>query len=385
MMCKQTKNSELYENKTLVERSNTNMITKTKRNLKPRFIKAASCALVIVLAGCGGGTTGSLTESGGNSTSQNKEADVIAVETINPEVAPSEECIQQTPCLRQWYQALTWQIGPEKALQALEANGEKLPELQKACHDTTHAIGEVAAYMKPLSEAMGLGDTSCGSGFYHGVIATTTTRVDPDKILDVLVGGCKTGTGFKRWECFHGVGHGLVFAASGDIYKGIETCEKIVEDSDRGACGSGAFMQELADHGGDTKYKEDPYLVCRTMTETIIAGQCYDMLANIVVIHRKTPAEHFAMCDTVELDLQSNCYQGLGRARFAGMPFVGKGIEDYCGLAQNESGSILCYEAAFANTAAYYGNSDEAKSHCPELSTEALRGLCETYLTENRL
>jgi hypothetical protein len=310
---------------------------------------------------------------------------VLAVAPLSVEEVPAAACIEQLSCLRQWYQTLAWELGPEAALKALDQHGLGNEKLREVCHDTTHAIGEVAAYMRSLSEAMGLGDSNCGSGYYHGVIATTTTKVSPEKLVDVLVSGCSAGIGFGRWECFHGVGHGFVFSVNGDIFKGIEKCEEIADDSDRGACGSGAFMQELVDHGQNEKYASDPYVVCRKMRDTTIAGQCYDMLANIIRIHRSTPAEEFEVCRTVDSAYENDCYRGLGRARFAGMPFEGAGIEEYCNQAGSAGVVTLCYEAAYSNTSAYYGNSEEAKSHCPELSTEALRKSCEEYLTSNPL
>lgn len=348
---------------------------------KPVFVLAALAAVVLGAAGTlVWGDAAQIPDQALGSQQQ-----VLAVAPITADEVPPDECILQTTCLRQWYQALTWRIGPEAALAALDAHGLVKESLQTACHDTTHAIGEVAAYMRSLSEAMSLGDSNCGSGYYHGVVATTTTKVEPEKLVDVLVGGCGDGKGFERWECFHGVGHGFVFAANGDIFKGVAKCEYIKNDSDRGACGSGAFMQELADNGRDEAYGKDPYRTCREIQEQVIAGQCYDMMANIIVIHVQGDRERFEVCRTIEDAYETDCYRGLGRARFAGMPFEGRGIEEYCNQAGVAIGVQLCYEAAYSNTAAYYGNSTEAKSHCPELSTDALRQSCEDYLTRNPL
>lgn len=312
-------------------------------------------------------------------------ASVVAISSLDPTQIPTEDCIKQTTCLRQWYQTLTWDIGPAAALLALELHGAASPALQAACHDTTHAVGEVAAYMSSIGEAMVFGDSSCGSGYYHGVVATTTIQVEPERISEVLISGCSSGLGFMRWECFHGVGHGFVFTAGGDIYRGVENCLIIEPDSDRGACGSGAFMQELADHGRDEKYKTDPYVICNKMNEPVIAGQCYDMLANLVYIHLDTPEKQFAECVKIAEAYTKDCYNGLGRARFGGLPFKGAELEDYCNRAEDGKGLTWCYEAAFTNTAAFYGNSDEAATHCPELSTDPLREMCRTWLTNNQL
>lgn len=357
--------------------------TQTTRNTR----RTLTAGIVAVAAVLGIGLIVSFRDTDTTAAEVNVDAGamVVAIASLDPTQIPTEDCVAQTPCLRQWYQTLAWEIGPEAALQALERHGDSSPALRAACHDTTHSIGEVAAYMRPISEAMSLGDSNCGSGYYHGVIATTTTKVAPERLVDVLISGCSDGEGFARWECFHGVGHGFVFAAGGDIYRGIEKCLQILTDYDRGACGSGAFMQELVDHGQDVKYEADPYVVCKDMNDPVIAGQCYDMLANIVYIHRDTPEAQFTECDRVGEPYATDCYRGLGRARFAGLPFEGAGIEEYCNAAGGGEKSTLCYQAAFSNTAAYYGNNEEAASHCPELSTDTLRALCRTWFSENPL
>lgn len=349
------------------------VVVVSKRSLFP--LVAALFALLGVLA---------LQIRGDEAEVRNVAADVIAVEEVDTSALPSEECIYDLMCLRQYYQAITWQLGPADALSVLKAHAQRNQRLDESCHDTTHAIGEVAALMQPISEAMFLGDTTCGSGFYHGVIATTTVQVDPENLNAVLTSGCASGEqGFHRWECFHGVGHGFVFAANGDIYAGIERCSAIANDSDRGACASGAYMQELADHGTDPKYSDDPYIVCREVGEFVMRGQCYDMLANVIMIHRDTAATQWAVCDTVDDEHRGDCYRGLGRARFAGMPFLGPEIEAFC--AEAGAGRDACYEGAFVNTAAYYGSSEEAKTHCVELSSEALVRFCRDTLDKNQI
>lgn len=309
---------------------------------------------------------------------------VVAVHAIEPDALPTDACIADLSCLRQYYQALTYQEGPQRALELLVEHSNRSGELERACHDTTHAIGETAAIIAPMAEAMALGDEDCGSGYYHGIIATMTVLVEPDQLAGVLNAQCAAGEqSFTRWECFHGVGHGFVFASNGDIYQGIRICEDIPDTNDMGACASGAFMQELVDNGDSDVYATDPYQVCRSMSNYTIAMQCYDMNANIVVLHRDTPAKHFAMCEDIPTEHTVDCYQGLGRARFAGMPFVGPEIERYCSEAGE--GESLCLEGAIVNTAAYYGSAQEAEAHCIELSTETLQATCRQVLSTSGL
>jgi hypothetical protein len=307
---------------------------------------------------------------------------VIAISAVDVSVAPDAACVDEVSCLRQYYQTLAWQVGPAEALATLGQQSDLNPLLAKACHDTTHAIGEIAARMKPISDAMLLGDQRCGSGYYHGIIATTTIMVEPEALHQVLIDGCSVGDNgsFSRWECFHGVGHGYTFVANGKILEAIASCGEIANDLDRAPCASGAFMQELVDHGKDAMYAADPYVTCKKVTDPVSAHQCYDMLANIVVQHRNTAELQFAECATAPLAYQEDCYRGLGRSVFSGMPLRGPESEKYCGAAPQGVARDLCYAGIVENTAAFYGSSNEASTHCVEFSTDALRKMCATVL-----
>ncbi len=355
------------------------VLAQSSRMRRRILASTATLAVVVgmVLAGCGSSDTTTADRGASDNA-------VLAVQPLDATAVPSSACIADPMCLRQYYQALTWQDGPAAALAALDAHAASNQELTRQCHDTTHAIGEVAALVAPMTTAMALGSEDCGSGYYHGIIATMTVKVEPDRLAAFLNDQCGRGPQtFERWECFHGVGHGFVFASNGDIFQGISVCESISNENDLGACASGAFMQELVDHGNDDTYQADPYRVCRAMPNPAIAGQCYDMHANIVMVWRKGDRERFAECTSIPTQHAPDCYRGLGRARFAGMPFTGVEIEAFCGAAG--SGENLCLEGAIVNTAAYYGSSAEAATHCTELTRPATQELCRKTLAEANL
>jgi hypothetical protein len=308
---------------------------------------------------------------------------VYAFQRVDPSVAPPPECIARLSCLRQFYQNLTWQEGADRALELLSEHGVASADLELQCHDTTHAIGEVAGRTEQLAAAMERGDERCGSGYYHGVIATFLTKFDPDDVVPVLASACaESKDQFNRWECFHGVGHSFVFNVNGEILRAIGSCATIAADSDRGACASGAFMQELVDNGDDAdKYLADPYVVCRQVRDTTMRGQCYDMSATIILRQRVGEAAQFAVCDTVEPEHRFDCVAGLGRALFAGMPLQGPRTEEFCGATRSREEFSWCIDGVVSNTAAFYGSGVEAAVHCDEFSTADLKAACVEVLT----
>lgn len=311
---------------------------------------------------------------------------LVAYQPVDINVPPSQECIMQVTCLRQFYQNVTWQVGPTKAIEVLEAHGRTNAVLEEQCHDTTHAIGEVASRMEVLSAAMERGDETCGSGYVHGVIATFLTKFDPADVVSVLVDACAVPgddveSSFRRWECYHGVGHGFVFNASGEIQRAISSCATIVVDSDRGACASGAFMQELVDNGTNEElYGADPYAACRPVKDAVMLGQCFDMHAVIVYQLRDSDADRFAVCDSLPTENRPDCWSGLGRALFAGMPLEAERSVEFCGAARLSGGFDACFDGVVSNTASYYGSGAEAATHCPEFTDAALEAACVEIL-----
>jgi hypothetical protein len=336
-------------------------------------VLAAALAALFIVGG---------NQSGRDTTNDTAAAGVIAVAAVSDADSVEPACALSRECLRQHYQAMTWQHGPTTAMTALRQGSRLDPQLDSMCHDASHAIGEVAVLkLGSISNAFLAGGQDCGSGYYHGVIATVTASFDPDKLIEVLVSACREPdvSHFETWECFHGIGHGFVFAANGNIEIAVDNCVSIDNVSDSGACTSGALMQELVDHGSDDIYNADPYRQCRRLTDPTTLQTCYDMNAVIVSMQRSTDPERFAVCGTVPEDYRSGCYLGLGRAIFSGLPLQGERVEHVCDQAGSDEAVRWCVEGASSNTAAYYGDVDEALSHCPELRSD-LEAVCRKTL-----
>ena len=48
-----------------------------------------------------------------------------------------------------------------------------------------------------------------------------------------------------RFQCLHGLGHGLTANAEHDIFRALRLCDALEGDWDRGSCYSGVFMENI--------------------------------------------------------------------------------------------------------------------------------------------
>lgn len=142
---------------------------------------------------------------------------------------------------------------PQAALSKLMALSESDTEVSSECHNTAHDVGRIASINIGADDAFALGDLSCGSGYWHGVI--TQWLADGNEIQE-LAQDCVTqsGTSMARWECGHGMGHAVVLAKNLD--DALHECG-LFPDEIRDGCWHGALMQDYTDNP-----KREPYIPC---------------------------------------------------------------------------------------------------------------------------
>lgn len=143
----------------------------------------------------------------------------------------------------------TTQIAELLALQDAEGTGVALAELERraqtigrvsaVCHDVAHELGHAALdrVAGNLSAALAFRTDVCGGGYVHGVVerllaSSKKPARDLAKVCDVTDGAC-----------WHGVGHGLMFATRMDVDRSLEFCAKAPSEVMERRCGEGVFMQ----------------------------------------------------------------------------------------------------------------------------------------------
>ncbi|MDX2208679.1 MAG: hypothetical protein SFU57_13660 [Gemmatimonadales bacterium] len=134
------------------------------------------------------------------------------------------------------------------ALGALATLGQRDRGVAASGHALTHVIGITA--WQPGDDVATVFRSCNGlfqSGCYHGVIqAYLTAEGEVDSIRTTALCDEIDPTGIDRWlrfQCVHGLGHGLEMAWNWDLPRALGGCDWLATDWDRQACYGGAFME----------------------------------------------------------------------------------------------------------------------------------------------
>ncbi len=226
-------------------------------------------------------------------------------------------------------------------------------------HNYAHAIG-----MRGYDPDIPFGDLflSCSvafqSGCYHGLIQVHLTgmaTIERDRIGDFCteIPGLETDY-WLRFQCAHGLGHGLLMAYNHDLPRGLAGCDFLNEPWDRESCYGGAFMEnviatethhmpvrataaamqdsaemdqgmESHDDHGDTKANgepepptfprinpADPYYPCSVLHEHYQAS-CYGMQTSIMLeLTEYDWRQVGVLCAAAPEAVRTTCYQSMG-------------------------------------------------------------------------
>ena len=119
------------------------------------------------------------------------------------------------------------------------------------CHETSHHLGLwLYGYATNLDEAIQYVEMLCGGGLFHGVfqnyfMTQKFNNIPPDEIG--VVGLCSKyeENSIDRWQCIHGIGHGLINVYDYDVFAAVSRCEELKPGLDQISCSKGTFMQNV--------------------------------------------------------------------------------------------------------------------------------------------
>lgn len=318
------------------------------------------------------------------------------------------------------------------ALLQLETFSKAFPDFIQVCHSHAHRIGELA--YKEFREGTALSISSamqlCDFGFYHGFMTEFITQSrDPLEMRAFctrMEGTEEKGNrGYSRDACYHGIGHGSIERHDpeewGDpkavLRQTLALCRSAAEnDHDYEKCAGGAYNgMSYGTYGKQILDKQDPFKICRGLSEDEVPTECYGNLAAVVF----DLTEHRFLQEGIDLGRSYGDYPHFERAisTFAAMsarqPDSQKASMDAChalpdtlayhclwgyvsGLVQSEvpdsreqrayalcASSLVpegmrgtCFKAAFYQLADFW-STEKILTSCP-LAPKAGRAACET-------
>jgi len=196
-----------------------------------------------------------------------------------------------------------------------------------SCHANSHLLAEfLYGYFGDVSLALEYDDPlMCGGGNYHAIVYSHMQSqvifndMDPQEvdISTICPNDPPNEPTISRWECIHGVGHGLTKINNFDTFPALNRCEEFEKNWERVSCSKGLFMENIANfynNGNGTISVEDLFFPCNKL-EQELSPPCYHYQAKHVYYqnnHKFILA--FEECEKAPPGFEKYCYRGLGNS-----------------------------------------------------------------------
>jgi hypothetical protein len=280
-----------------------------------------------------------------------------AEEPASPEVCRELAFEAKMSCYQLHLETVLNTEGTEQALTALEQITAQDPEALREAHPMVHHIGQ-RSFVRYGTAPLAL--SHCRdlfwSGCYHGVLQgflSSLPEVEPQHILPL----CPTSEtvsaySFQRYNCLHGLGHGLTIQFRYDLLKSLAFCDALQGPWDRESCYGGVFMENIVTfqqarraapsvdhrHHEATSFlnPQDLLYPCSVLNEKYLQA-CYLMQTSAVLTFLNYDfAQAFSQCARVEGEHRTTCYRSLGRD-ISGFTLRDAGrVNELCRLGQSD-------------------------------------------------
>jgi hypothetical protein len=294
------------------------------------------------------------------------------------------------------------------------------PDIRRTGHVYAHAIGISAGTgRRDIAESFTQCSESFQSGCYHGIIQAWFASLDS-------VSGAEANelcapfrrSEAQRWirfQCVHGMGHGLTMLYNHDLPKGLAGCDLLSDWWDRHSCYGGAFMENIVnvtmphhpasglarheshssdEHAGhdmagmdheSPKFKavdpNDLHYPCSIMAERYLTA-CYEMQTSVMLYDNKGNIAGAAKaCESAPARMRPICFASLGRdvSSYA-VGDHGEAVRMCSLVAANYQ--PWCYHGLVKNVIDLDARPQDGISMCREVPTQEGKTLCYNAVGE---
>jgi hypothetical protein len=232
------------------------------------------------------------------------------------------------PCYKQVFERIIETRGTEQALDTLQELAAADSDVRHYAHPYTHHIGKFSfAHYKDASTAFSHCKDTFWSGCYHGVLEGYVSQFPNPAPQDIapVCGGVNDPNRpvFMKFQCVHGLGHGLTMHFEHDLRKALTFCDALPTQWDRESCYGGAFMENViaftsqghSDHAGHAKLLDarDPHYPCNAVAHAY-QRSCYMMQTSaMLTFNRYDFVRTFQECEKAPAEFVDTCVRSLGR------------------------------------------------------------------------
>ncbi len=285
--------------------------------------------------------------------------------------------------LAEYFNEIALSQDPGTAIETLRIRSETDDTLNEFCHDILHNIGKTA-YKKygDFSSAVVYQKDFCNSGYIHGVIEEFFLQ--NGATLSEITASCefsdRESSEFERWQCNHGIGHGLMYFTGGDLDQSIKLCSSLPAQANS-ACQNGAYMevfnQEILAKEKDFIDESDIFSTCRNTPG--IKGDCYIYAPTYKLHEAKTDFNStFTSCETIEKDFEDDCKIGVGSEAMKRNMNNPQSVFSLCDM-QEQTTRSYCLIGAIGMYMNQIGTYESGKNLC-KLVPSAHTALCSSIV-----
>jgi len=201
-------------------------------------------------------------------------------------------------------------------------------ESKYPCHEIGHHLGMwLNAYLDDPQIALDLAKQQCGGSIFHGIIQN---YLDIQKFHNVPINEIdiheicskyKDEPSFiNRWQCLHGLGHGLSDIYDYDTQSAVNRCNEFEPGLEQISCSKGVFMENVVHwtETGSGDFDDNDLLYPCDVTPSKYAPTCYHYHITYMALKDKgvtvSIPEAFDLCDDISPEeMIKYCYYGMGR------------------------------------------------------------------------
>lgn len=264
--------------------------------------------------------------------------------------------------------------GAVEGMDLLEQRAANDQEVQKLAHQYVHSL---ARFHYDLAASPAEAFTTCDERFeggcYHGVLqqyfAENPRFIGPD-VAEVCPNlGAGTNVDLK-WQCLHGLGHGLTLAFDHNLLRPLRYCDFLSSQWDQRACYGGVFMENViwslnADEetGGEGVIEQDLHYPCNAIDEKYRTDCWLMQTSTILPLVEWDFAAAYKACDEAGRPWVGLCYESMGRDIAGYTVHEPISSADLC-LGGDERFHGSCFSGAAKQMVDYHGGTDQAFQMC---------------------
>ena len=288
------------------------------------------------------------------------------------------EATDQRLCLEQAFGNVAYRTSGKEALALMASREAAQPEVAAGCHRIAHAIGAAVLAREDgdAASALAEGDSTCWSGFYHGLLERALAPARSTDELGRLIATLCEPDGkdwplFTRYQCLHGLGHGLMLRTGNAVEPSLEMCTRLGDQWSRQSCHGGVFMESFSP---SLDLKPPPFDPAAPLEPcpSVAEGYklyCYLQVADNLVrgLEYDWPAVARACETEPAAEWREICFQSYGRQASGSNYGKPAAVAELCAIA-GDAGESGCVYGAARDMASNAASGKPAATFCKVLS-----------------